>query len=224
MSWARDEVDRKQTTNASMTHRERLDRRAATRLEHAPARTLYRGLTGSPLIFKSSRSLTLPPTTQAIAPRDFIRRARIPPKAAHDCPSGCSIMTIVPAWTKSTQCWLLGTTPASESGRGLVSEFLATSLRVEADPMILGCWSIEPIYGEHGAYGTGKHQHHAETLKKKLTDVNKASGTGYFSRIRLLQFQECIRDLLSRISILAIPISGWTHITGRICLQCFKVM
>lgn len=119
-------------------------------------RTVSQTLTGSPQLLSSSKSLTLPPTTQPLTPLIFMRRAMIPPMAAQNCPSGCSITMIVPSSVKSAQCCPLGMVVGSDSGReGPASESLAMSFRVEAWPTTLGCSLDKPMHGEVGAYGAG---------------------------------------------------------------------
>jgi hypothetical protein len=125
-----------------------------------------------------------------------MRKAIIPPMAAHKCPSGCSITTTVPWSVRSTQCCPLGTAPVSDSGRGFGHESLSTSLSVDAGPMVLDNVLEQLVHDEAGTYGTGRAVNIVPNGPKYgLTNVSEIPGTRYLSRDRLLQFQDGIRDL-----------------------------
>lgn len=84
-----------------------------------------------------------------------------------------------------------------DSGSGLVMEFLATSLSVEAGPMTLGCPLKGPKCCGNGAYGTDPAINvlREEAVEDKLTYVSKIPCMKYLSRAWLLQLEQGIRDL-----------------------------
>lgn len=142
-------------------------------------------LTGKPDALSSARSLTLPPTTQALTPLTFILAAMIPPIAAQVCPGGCSMTNTVPSSAISTQCWPFGTVPGSDSGNGGTSEDFPTSFRVETGAMILGGSSTETCHGGLGGNGTAHYmsEHDCERkspafrTKPKHTYVGKVASS-----------------------------------------------
>ncbi len=178
-------------------------------------------LTGRPQVFNSSKSLTLPPTTQPIAPLVFIRKAIMPPMAAHDCISGCSITTTVPSSVRSTQCSPFGIALGSDSGSGLVTELLDTSLSVEAGPMILGCPVKEPNCCGKGANGTDAAINllREEAIENKLTYVCKIPCTMYLTTFWLLQPQQGISNLKGsacQFQLSSLRDNASAHITCRV--------